>query len=105
MEERTTEVSWEEAEVQLNKELDSMFPGWQPKKVEEESKLLQVEACMVFAEEEMVSGGILKKLDYDKRTANSLESNSWVEAAQEFSSGQEEFYIKPLRTQRVMRPL
>ena len=37
MEERTTEVSWEEAEVQLNKELDSMFPGWQPKKVEEES--------------------------------------------------------------------
>lgn len=75
------------------------------KKVEEESKLLQVEACMVFADEEMVSGAILKKLGYDRRTANSLESNSWVEAAQEFASEQEEFYIKPLRTQRVMRPL
>jgi dephospho-CoA kinase len=75
------------------------------KKVEEESKLLQVEACMVFAGEEMVSGATLKKLGYEKRTADSLDNTSWAEAAREYSTTREEFFIKPLRAQRVMRPL
>jgi len=75
------------------------------KKVEEESKLLQAEACMVFENDEKLSGDILKKLGYEKRVVSSLEANSWLEAAQEVMPDGGEFYLKPLRTQRVLRPL
>ncbi|MCD6474921.1 MAG: dephospho-CoA kinase [Anaerolineaceae bacterium] len=75
------------------------------KKVEEESKLLQAEACMVFENNEKLSGDILKKLGYEKRVVSSLEANSWLEAAQEVMPDGGEFYLKPLRTQRVLRPL
>lgn len=75
------------------------------RKVEEESKLLQAEACMVFENDEKFSGDILKKLGYEKRVVSSLEANSWLEAAQEVMPDGGEFYLKPLRTQRVLRPL
>ncbi|MCD4752419.1 MAG: dephospho-CoA kinase [Anaerolineaceae bacterium] len=74
------------------------------KKVEEESKLLQAEACMVFENDEKFSDGILTKLGYEKRVVSSLEASSWLEAAQEVMPDDGEFYLKPLRTQRVLRP-
>ena len=75
------------------------------KKVEEESKLLQAEACMVFESGEKFSGEFLKELGYEKRVVNSLKANSWLEAAQEIMPDGGEFYLKSLRFQRVMQPL
>jgi len=75
------------------------------KQVEEESKVLQVEACMIFMPESHgIPADVLEKLGYKPTTMNDLDNSSWLEAAREGMAGGGQLFLKVLRTQRVLRP-
>jgi dephospho-CoA kinase len=74
--------------------------------VEEESKVLQVEACMIFMPEQHgISENILEKLGYHRSSLADLDNGAWQEAAREGLDAGQVLYMKVLRTQRVLRPI
>jgi len=74
--------------------------------VERASGELQCEASLVFPPIELVGfDAVWKKLGYERRTPETLEAQAWTDAAIESMPKGSALFFKPLRVDRVLRPI
>lgn len=96
---RTTDIFLED-NLDVTKALETLIKG-----VESASGELQSEASLIFALDALAAQEALwQKLDYEKRTPESLGVQAWQEAAVDSTAGSVLFF-KQLRQDRVLRPI
>jgi dephospho-CoA kinase len=96
---RTTDIFLED-NLDVAKALETLIKG-----VESASGELQSEASLIFALDALAAQEALwQKLDYEKRTPESLGVQAWQEAAVDSTAGSVLFF-KQLRQDRVLRPI
>jgi dephospho-CoA kinase len=74
--------------------------------MEKASKDLQCEASLVFVPPDLAKqDGLWRSLGYDRRSAESMGVQAWMEAALESMLPNTVMYFKQLRTDRILRPI
>jgi len=97
---RVDEV-WLHEKLNLSEALEALMPA-----IEEASRQLQAEVALIFVHPGLAKQtNIWSKLGYQPRTADELAVNAWKEAALETMSEGTQMLFKPLRVDRVLRPL
>ena len=97
---RTSDIFLEE-NLNVQKALATLI-----KEVESASSELQSEASLIFAINELSSQDALwKQLGYERRTPEALDVQAWQDAAAESISTGCSLFFKPLRKDRVLRPI
>jgi dephospho-CoA kinase len=76
------------------------------REVESASNALQSEAALIFARNDLSKQEALwKELGYEKRSPENLGVQAWQEAALESAGEGSVLFFKPLRHDRVLRPI
>jgi len=97
---RTSDIFLEE-NLNVQKALATLI-----KEVENASSELQSEASLIFAINELSTQDALwKQLGYERRTPEALDVQAWQDAAVESISTGCSLFFKPLRKDRVLRPI
>ncbi|MHB8777103.1 MAG: dephospho-CoA kinase [Anaerolineales bacterium] len=97
---RTSDIFLEE-NLNVQKALATLI-----KEVESASSELQSEASLIFSINELSSQDALwKQLGYERRTPEALDVQAWQDAAAESISTGCSLFFKPLRKDRVLRPI
>jgi dephospho-CoA kinase len=97
---RTTDIFLED-QLDTAKALETLIKG-----VEAAASELQSEASLVFSADDLAAQDALwKQFGYEKRTPESLGVQAWQEAAEEAAPAGSALFFKPLRQDRVLRPI
>lgn len=97
---RTSDIFLEE-NLNVQKALATLI-----KEVESASSELQSEASLIFAIDELSSlDALWQQLGYERRTPEALDVQAWQDAAIESISTGCSLFFKPLRKDRVLRPI
>jgi dephospho-CoA kinase len=97
---RTTDI-FLEAKIDQGRALEMLI-----REVERASGELQSEACLLFPPNDLAAlGALWNQLGYERRTPQTLGVQAWQDAATELIPGGGVLFFKPLRTERVLRPI
>lgn len=97
---RTTDI-YLETHLDRRKALEKLI-----QEVERASADLQSEASLIFPGKELaVQEALWKQLGYERRTPHTLGVQAWQDAATEIMPAGDALFFKPLRTERILRPI